>query len=478
MERKTSTGDLDEKGGITLAHVKEWIQSTARAFMESRRWTSLCGATAKLALAKFQSIEQLVMNMKLDDDNNEQVRLQLSQAMEDSVRCYVTVCSVAKNLLASFAAAGLYCKWNGGGEVSSERRYAAVPLAEPRKRGVVSVKMTSHKTQPRTLDFWGPAMSDTQVASRVLSGVLRLSSIAVESELSVKAVKLQKETAEALSQALAQFEDKFTFGGRPVRKSGNVTTAASYSQTLEANDSENLGGVVIGVDCGRFSQDGLDDRLGKGAFTVLFPTPDNAIPFQTLGQDPRRILQTQNDKDSIDSSADLAHQIAFLRRVKIDVTQVPERRAFVSRQDVDLELRFLHEYLDRVLGSTEKQTQLGHKAEAFKTILYDRRDALLSGNLPEELEASANEYWNLARQYEGTTLKNATLQSKGSYCNLKYMVDRLLDYSSTTETGITCQASDCRMKQSRVGSHKSLTTTTSLQPSTNFQSAASTVSEA
>lgn len=162
---------------------------------------------------------------------------------------------------------------------------------------------------------------------------------------------------------------------------------------------------------------------------------------------------------------------------------------------MDLELRFLHEYLDRVLGSTEKQTQLGHKAEAFKTILYDRRDALLSGNLPEELEASANEYWNLARQYEGTTLKNATLQSKGSYCNLKYMVDRLLDYSSTvslvnssgspltsdgpqTETGITCQASDCRMKQSRVGSHKSLTTTTSLQPSTNFQSAASTVSEA
>lgn len=193
MERKTSTGDLDEKGGITLAHVKEWIQSTARAFMESRRWTSLCGATAKLALAKFQSIEQLAMNMKLDDDNNEQVRLQLSQAMEDSVRCYVTVCSVAKNLLASFAAAGLYCKWNGGGEVSSERRYAAVPLAEPRKRGVVSVKMTSHKTQPRTLDFWGPAMSDTQVACRVLSGVLRLSSIAVESELSVKAVKLQKE---------------------------------------------------------------------------------------------------------------------------------------------------------------------------------------------------------------------------------------------------------------------------------------------
>lgn len=155
-----------EKGGVTLTRIQELIQCTQIAFIPSRRWTSLCGSMTKSVTAKFEDIAYLTLNMTTNRDATDE-HVRLWEAMTNSVRCYDKVESAAWNLQAAHLVAGLRFKWNLGAESAGERHYAAVALEEPRKQGVLSVKIAPHRTRANTLDFWGPGLENTHLTASV-----------------------------------------------------------------------------------------------------------------------------------------------------------------------------------------------------------------------------------------------------------------------------------------------------------------------
>lgn len=440
MIDQTGVRESEAKDEFALAHIQELMQFTQVAFIRSRRWTSLCGSTTRSVTAKFQSIADLAMNMRRDHNTWFNCD-RLEKAMTKSARCYKNVECKAWSLQAANTAAGLRFKWNMGTEIARERQYAAVALEEPRKQGMLSVRVVPHRTRATTLDFWGPGLEDTRLTASVLSEVLRLGSNAVESEMTTDIIDFQRDTAKGLAQEFARFEEEFSFHGRPAVRSESGGANIRSSQTLEPVDLGRLDCAAIGIDCRKYFVPGSEEDLGKGAFTVLFPTLEDGIPFQPIGKDPRRILEAEKGKDSGDPSSVLHRQLSFLQRVRSlrDAARMAEATLSshllsvamhslggvesLSRQDIDFELGFLHNQLDNLLVLRGKPTGTLHgKIEAFKKCLLDNRHEMLFGKLPEELEAAENEYWGVARHLQGTTLYDVILRSMGSYSNIKYMI--------------------------------------------------------
>lgn len=125
------------------------------------------------------------------------------------------------------------------------------------------------------------------------------------------AINFQKKTAKALVQELTRLEEVFSFHGRPAEQPESAGATTSSSQTVDSFNFGRLECAAIGIDCRKYSVNRPGDGSGKGAFTVLFPTLEDGIPFQPIGEDPRRILEAEQSQESTDSLAVLQDQLSF-----------------------------------------------------------------------------------------------------------------------------------------------------------------------